>query len=146
MDSIERLLEVMARLRDPETGCPWDLDQDFSTIAPFTIEEAYEVADAIARVVELAEDADGFDCIFSHQRCDIARGRGIPAAEFVAVVGIALVGIGRMIPLAEHERGGLYRTQTAPFCDIETKHLAQLGERGGIATHLETDIKAFFPG
>jgi len=39
----------MARLRDPERGCPWDLEQDFSTIAPYTIEEAYEVADAIAR-------------------------------------------------------------------------------------------------
>lgn len=44
-----RLLEIMARLRTPETGCPWDLEQDFSTIAPYTIEEAYEVADAIAR-------------------------------------------------------------------------------------------------
>ncbi len=39
----------MARLRDPQTGCPWDLQQDFSTIAPYTVEEAYEVADAIAR-------------------------------------------------------------------------------------------------
>ena len=46
---IQRLLQVMARLRDPEGGCPWDLEQDFSTIAPYTIEEAYEVADAIAR-------------------------------------------------------------------------------------------------
>lgn len=44
-----RLLEIMRRLRDPETGCPWDIEQDFSTIAPYTIEEAYEVADAIAR-------------------------------------------------------------------------------------------------
>ncbi len=49
MAAIERLLWVMARLRDPEGGCPWDLEQDFSTIAPYTIEEAYEVADAIAR-------------------------------------------------------------------------------------------------
>jgi ATP diphosphatase len=46
---IQRLLQVMARLRDPAGGCPWDLEQDFSTIAPYTIEEAYEVADAIAR-------------------------------------------------------------------------------------------------
>jgi ATP diphosphatase len=42
-----RLLEIMARLRDPETGCPWDIEQTFNTIAPYTIEEAYEVADAI---------------------------------------------------------------------------------------------------
>ncbi|MGH6824599.1 nucleoside triphosphate pyrophosphohydrolase [Methyloceanibacter sp.] len=46
---IEDLLRVMARLRDPETGCPWDRGQSFATIAPYTIEEAYEVADAIAR-------------------------------------------------------------------------------------------------
>lgn len=46
---MSRLLEIMRRLRDPETGCPWDIEQDFSTIAPYTIEEAYEVADAIQR-------------------------------------------------------------------------------------------------
>ncbi|MGR3363155.1 MAG: MazG family protein, partial [Maritimibacter harenae] len=44
-----RLIEIMRRLRDPETGCPWDIEQDFGTIAPYTIEEAYEVADAIER-------------------------------------------------------------------------------------------------
>ena len=46
---VARLVEIMARLRDPETGCPWDIEQDFATIAPYTIEEAYEVADAIDR-------------------------------------------------------------------------------------------------
>lgn len=46
---IERLIEIMRRLRDLQTGCPWDIEQDFSTIAPYTIEEAYEVADAIER-------------------------------------------------------------------------------------------------
>jgi nucleoside triphosphate diphosphatase len=46
---IDRLLAIMARLRDPERGCPWDREQDFTTIAPYTIEEAYEVADAIER-------------------------------------------------------------------------------------------------
>jgi ATP diphosphatase len=46
---ISRLIEIMAALRTPKTGCPWDLGQDFATIAPYTIEEAYEVADAIAR-------------------------------------------------------------------------------------------------
>ncbi|MBA3516826.1 MAG: nucleoside triphosphate pyrophosphohydrolase [Rhizobiales bacterium] len=46
---IGALIEIMARLRTPGTGCPWDLAQDFSTIAPYTIEEAYEVADAIER-------------------------------------------------------------------------------------------------
>jgi len=48
-EELGRLLAIMARLRDPQHGCPWDLQQDFSTIAPYTIEEAYEVADAIDR-------------------------------------------------------------------------------------------------
>ena len=48
-DQLQRLLGIMARLRDPDGGCPWDLAQDFSTIAPYTIEEAFEVADAIDR-------------------------------------------------------------------------------------------------
>ena len=46
---ISRLIEIMAALRDPETGCPWDVKQDFQSIKPYTIEEAYEVADAIER-------------------------------------------------------------------------------------------------
>ncbi|MFY2764049.1 nucleoside triphosphate pyrophosphohydrolase [Arenimonas sp. MALMAid1274] len=49
MAEIDELLSIMARLRDPERGCPWDVAQDFSTVAPYTIEEAYEVADAIQR-------------------------------------------------------------------------------------------------
>ena len=47
--SIDRLIEIMAALRDPESGCPWDVRQDFNSIASYTVEEAYEVADAIAR-------------------------------------------------------------------------------------------------
>jgi ATP diphosphatase len=54
---IGRLLEIMAALRNPQTGCPWDLAQNFSTIAPYTLEEAYEVADAIARA-DLADLKD----------------------------------------------------------------------------------------
>src|SRR5271170_7134111 len=46
---IGRLIEIMAALRTPKTGCPWDLEQNFATIAPYTLEEAYEVADAITR-------------------------------------------------------------------------------------------------
>ncbi len=58
MERIERLLEIMARLRDPEAGCPWDRAQTFATIAPYTVEEAYEVADAIERgaMVDLKEE------------------------------------------------------------------------------------------
>lgn len=46
---MEELIEIMRRLRDPDNGCPWDVEQDFASIAPYTIEEAYEVADAIQR-------------------------------------------------------------------------------------------------
>ncbi len=49
MENTQRLLEIMAQLRHPETGCSWDLKQDFSSLIPYTIEEAYEVADAIER-------------------------------------------------------------------------------------------------
>lgn len=49
LDPIDELIDIMKRLRTPRTGCPWDLEQTFATIAPYTIEEAYEVADAIAK-------------------------------------------------------------------------------------------------
>ena len=56
MSSLDRLVAIMRRLRDPERGCEWDLEQSFATIAPYTIEEAYEVADAIDR-----GDMDGLE-------------------------------------------------------------------------------------
>lgn len=56
-DGTRKLIEVMRRLRDSETGCPWDIEQDFVSIAPYTIEEAYEVADAIER--EAWDDLEG---------------------------------------------------------------------------------------
>ena len=49
LPALARLAAIMARLRDPVTGCEWDRAQDFATIVPYTIEEAYEVADAVAR-------------------------------------------------------------------------------------------------
>lgn len=56
--AIERLVSIMAQLRDPQSGCPWDLKQTFATIVPYTLEEAYEVADAIQRqdMQELREE------------------------------------------------------------------------------------------
>jgi ATP diphosphatase len=66
-----KLIEVMARLRAPVSGCPWDLEQDFSTIAPYTIEEAYEVADAIQRgnMADLKEELGDllFQVVFHSQ-------------------------------------------------------------------------------
>lgn len=75
--SIERLRNIMRRLRDPDTGCPWDIKQDFSTIAPYTIEEAYEVEDAISRnnMADLKEELGDllFQVIFHAQ---LAEERG----------------------------------------------------------------------
>src|SRR5206468_4825959 len=82
---LDRLLAIMAWLRDPERGCPWDRVQDFSTIAPYTIEEAYEVADAIARGDEAALKDELGDLLFQvvfHAR--IAEEAGLFAFEDVA--------------------------------------------------------------
>jgi nucleoside triphosphate diphosphatase len=85
MSALERLLWVMARLRDPVAGCPWDRAQTFATIAPYTIEEAYEVEDAIAR-----EDWDGLldelgDLLLQVvYHAELARERGLFDFEAVA--------------------------------------------------------------
>ncbi len=63
-EKIDALLQVMANLRDPESGCPWDLEQDFQSIASYTVEEAYEVADAIERRDMLALKDELGDLLF----------------------------------------------------------------------------------
>jgi len=85
MSPLGRLLEIMARLRDPEHGCPWDREQNFSTIAPYTIEEAYEVADAIAHDDMAALKDELGDLLFQvvfHAR--MAEEQGLFAFEDVA--------------------------------------------------------------
>ena len=72
---IDRLLAIMARLRDPRDGCPWDLEQTFATIAPYTVEEAYEVADAIERG-DLAELRDELGDLLLQVVLPCADGRG----------------------------------------------------------------------
>ena len=62
--TIDSLLEIMTRLRDPQSGCPWDLEQDFKSIAPYTIEEAYEVADAIEQDDRVALQDELGDLLF----------------------------------------------------------------------------------
>ncbi len=87
--AIDRLLAVMRRLRDPQNGCPWDIAQDFATIAPYTIEEAYEVADAIAHGDREALCAELGDLLFQVVfHAEMARQRGW--FDFAAVAaGIA---------------------------------------------------------
>src|SRR3954451_21621204 len=82
---IAALLDLMAALRTPGTGCPWDLEQDFASIAPYTIEEAYEVADAIARgdLGDLREELGDFLLQVVCDRC-MAQEQG--ACDFGDVV------------------------------------------------------------
>lgn len=85
ISQIDRLLAIMARLRDPQRGCEWDLAQDFASIAPYTIEEAYEVADAIERdaMEELREElGDLLLQVVFHAR--MAQERDLFAFEDVA--------------------------------------------------------------
>ncbi len=85
MNTIENLLDIMVRLRDPDDGCPWDREQTFASIAPYTIEEAYEVADAIARndLMDLKDElGDLLLQVVYHAR--IAQESG--AFDFAAVV------------------------------------------------------------
>jgi len=83
--SMEQLLQVMQRLRDPESGCPWDREQTYATILPYTLEEAYEVADSIERgdLAELKEELGDllFQIVFY---CQIAREAGVFDFEQVA--------------------------------------------------------------
>ena len=75
--SLARLLGIMRKLRDPATGCPWDREQDFQTIAPYTIEEAYEVAEAIARGEPRALEGELGDLLFQvvfHAQLGAERG------------------------------------------------------------------------
>lgn len=85
MSSVDRLLAIMGRLRDPEAGCPWDLKQTYSSIVPYTLEEAYEVADAIERgdMAELRDELGDllFQVVFYSQ---IAREEGYFDFEQVA--------------------------------------------------------------
>jgi len=75
--SLARLLEIMRRLRDPAAGCPWDREQDFASIAPYTIEEAYEVADAIGRGTAADIESELGDLLFQvvfHAQMGAERG------------------------------------------------------------------------
>ena len=77
---IDRLLGIMARLRDPKDGCPWDREQSFATIAPYTIEEAYEVADAIERGDMAALKDELGDLLFQVVfYAEMAQELGVPA-------------------------------------------------------------------
>jgi ATP diphosphatase len=139
--SIDRLLAVMARLRDPERGCPWDVEQTFATIAPYTVEEAYEVADAIERgdLVHLKEELGDlmFQVVF-HSR--IAQELG--AFDFDQVVAAVADKLIRRHPHVFADAG--FRTaeeQTLAWEEIKAEERAAKAA-GGVLD----DVPAGLPG
>jgi nucleoside triphosphate diphosphatase len=106
---IKTLLAIMARLRDKKAGCPWDLEQDFSTIAPYTIEEAYEVADAIDRGDKAALKDELGDLLFQVvYHAEMAAEEG--AFDFADVVKAVS---GKMIRRHPHVFGDDTKIKTA---------------------------------
>src|SRR6476659_4273955 len=127
---IARLLEIMAALRTPGTGCPWDLEQNFSTIAPYTLEEAYEVADAIARgdLADLRDElGDLLLQVVFHARMAEEQG----AFDFGGVVEAITEKLLRRHPHVFGEARGLSPKQVEGLWDrIKAEEKAQRRARG----------------
>src|SRR3954454_3007925 len=128
---IGRLLEIMAALRSPGTGCPWDLEQDFSTIAPYTLEEAYEVADAIARgdLADLREElGDLLLQVVFHARMAEEQG----AFDFGGVVEAITEKLVRRHPHVFGEAKGLSPKQVEGVWDrLKAEKKPEPSARGG---------------
>jgi ATP diphosphatase len=139
MSDISRLLEIMAALRTPGTGCPWDLEQDFASIAPYTIEEAYEVADAIARgdLGDLREElGDLLLQVIFHAR--MAQEQG--AFDFNDVVEILTEKLVRRHPHVFGEAQGLTAAAVEGLWDqIKTQEQAQKSRRDS-AQHIDSAL------
>lgn len=137
--SLDRLVAIMARLRDPNTGCEWDRAQTWATIAPYTIEEAYEVADAIARsdVVDLKDElGDLLLQIVFHSR--IAEESGAFALDDV-VTAIA----DKMERRHPHIFGGAPTTRDWEAIKAEERSTkAQVGALAGVAAGLPALLRA----
>ncbi len=89
MYQLDDLLHLMARLRDPQHGCPWDLKQNYATIVPYTLEEAYEVADAIERGDFEHLPGELGDLLFQVvYYSQLAQEEGLDMAEVAALGGI----------------------------------------------------------
>jgi MazG family protein len=130
-EELQRLIAIMARLRDPEGGCPWDLEQDFASIAPYTIEEAYEVAAAIAEGDMSGLKGELGDLLFQvvfHARMAEEAGR----FDFAAVArGIA----DKMVARHPHVFAELEiadaAAQTRAWEDYKAAERARIAEREG---------------
>jgi len=140
--SIDALIAIMARLRDAKRGCPWDLEQNFKTIAPYTIEEAYEVADAIARDDIAALKGELGDLLFQtvfHSQMALEAG----AFSFADVVEAICE---KMIRRHPHVFGDAdiksADAQTVAWEEHKRRERAERGEKGG---GLLDDIPLAFP-
>jgi ATP diphosphatase len=141
-----RLLAIMRCLRDPETGCPWDIEQDFHTIAPYTIEEAYEVADAIEREAWAELKGELGDLLFqSVFHAQIAEDKGL--FDFNAVAdGIS----DKMVARHPHVFGDESRDksaeqQTRDWETVKAAERAQQDQSGtldGVAVGLPALLRA----
>lgn len=127
---VPRLLAVMARLRDPERGCPWDIEQDFASIAPYTIEEAHEVADAIERADWAGLEGELGDLLLQVvYHAQIAAERGL--FDFAAVTrGIA----DKMVARHPHVFGAASREKTVAQQTADWE-AAKAAERAARAAH-----------
>jgi ATP diphosphatase len=143
---LPRLIAIMARLRDPETGCPWDIEQDFATIAPYTIEEAYEVADAIERADWQDLRAELGDLLLQAVfHAQIAQDKGLFDIEDVANAISD-----KMVARHPHVFGGESREksaeqQTRDWEAVKAAERADQGQRGtleGVALGLPALLRA----
>ncbi|MBP0462911.1 nucleoside triphosphate pyrophosphohydrolase [Roseomonas sp. PWR1] len=130
-DAIAQLIDIMARLRHPETGCPWDQVQDFASIAPYTIEEAYEVEDAIARGSPATLLDELGDLLFQtvyHARMAEERG-------WFAFADVAAVISDKMIRRHPHVFGAAEaRTEAAQVAAWEAQKAAERASRAETGT------------
>lgn len=127
--ALERLVAIMARLREPEIGCPWDIEQTFATIAPYTIEEAYEVADVIERKAWGELRGELGDLLFQvvyHAR--LAEEEGL-----FDIAGVAVAIADKMVARHPHVFGDASRDKSAEqqTRDWEKVKAAERGTRAG---------------
>ena len=141
-----RLLAIMRRLRDPETGCPWDIEQDFASIAPYTIEEAYEVADAIERQAWDELKGELGDLLFQ----SVFHAQMAEEAGFFSFDEVADTMSDKMVARHPHVFGGETRDksaeqQTADWETIKAAERAgksQAGTLDGVAIGLPALLRA----
>jgi len=130
---IARLIEIMAALRAPRTGCPWDLEQDFASIAPYTIEEAYEVADAIERG-DLDDLKDELGDLLLQVVFHARMAQEIEAFAFEDVAAAICAKLIRRHPHVFADTSGLSAARvSAQWSEIKAREKAQRAERRAMA-------------